>query len=74
MKQYNSLNHSVKDCRNDHPTLNKVPVGFMGFHIEDYEEINTVQSCSECEHTHNEDICLCAYDTRHPNFLDSFVE
>lgn len=44
MKKYNPLYHSEKDCRNDHPTLNKVPVGFMGFHVEDYQdEIDSLQ-------------------------------
>lgn len=58
MKQYDKLYHSEKDCRNDHPTLNKVPVGFMGFHVEDYEE-QIVDTCQDCESTHNEDLCLC---------------
>lgn len=34
---YNPMSHSEKECRGDHPILRKVPVGFMGFHQEDYK-------------------------------------
>lgn len=33
------LKHSEKECRGDHPVLHKVPVGFMGFHFEDYKDL-----------------------------------
>lgn len=35
---YKPISHKAVDCRNDHPTLYKVPVGFRGFHDEDYED------------------------------------
>ena len=38
MNQYNPLYHKQNECRNDHPTLNKIPPGFRGFHVEDYDE------------------------------------
>jgi len=36
-KPYDPKSHSKKDCRNDHPELNKIPFGFQGFHDEDYD-------------------------------------
>ena len=35
---YNPISHKESECRNDHPILGKVPVGFRGFHDEDYME------------------------------------
>lgn len=34
---YDPKSHKAAECRNDHPVLNKVPVGFRGFHDEDYD-------------------------------------
>ncbi len=38
-KPYDPKWHAKKDCRHDHPILRKVPVGFEGFHFEDYEDL-----------------------------------
>ena len=36
---YNPMSHSEKECRGDHPVLRKVPVGFQGYHIENYQDL-----------------------------------
>jgi len=37
-KDYDPKGHSEAECRNDHPILRKTPVGFEGFHHEDYNQ------------------------------------
>lgn len=36
--KYKPSSHSLKDCLGEHPILHKVPVGFQGFHDEDYQD------------------------------------
>lgn len=39
-RDYKSTSHSIIECRHDHPQLQKVPVGFEGFHHEDYHHLD----------------------------------